>query len=381
MNRVGIKPELLRWAQARSGQSTEYLQRRFPKLDSWESGATLPTFKQLEDFAKVTRTPIGFLFLLEPPVEELPVTDFRTMGDVAITRPSPDLLDTLYLCQQRQDWFRDEIRTLGESPQEFIGSLDMSLDVLSAGARLRDVLGLDGAWRQQSANWTEALHQFINKIDALGILVMVSGVVGNNTHRQLKPAEFRGFALSDPWAPLVFINGADTKAAQMFTLAHEMVHLWLGESGISNPQMATLPDHTTERWCNQVAAELLVPAALILHEFDPRNALHEELRRLARQFKVSTLVILRRIYDTGGISWDEFHSAYGEEMSRLQDLPGSRGGNAISNIGTRASKRFARALVISVLEGRTSYTEAFRLLGLRKLSTFEKVAASLGVRT
>ncbi len=382
MNRVGIKPELLRWARDRSGQSTEYLLKRFPKLSSWESGSLLPTFKQLEDFAKATRTPIGFLFLQEPPIEELPITDFRTMGDVSVNRPSPDLLDTLYLCQQRQDWYRDEIRILGELPREFIGSLDISLDVSLAGARLRDLVGLDVEWRRQSRSWTQALRQFINQVDNLGILVMVSGVVGSNTKRQLNPEEFRGFALSDPWAPLVFINGADTKAAQIFTLAHEIIHLWLGESGVSNPQLVTKPDHAIERWCNQVAAELLVPAELILNEFDPFAELQVEIRRLAQQFKVSTLVILRRIYDTKGMSWDEFRSAYREEVSRIQELPPkSSGGNAINNVGARASKRFARALVISVLEGRTSYTEAFRLLGLRKLSTFERVAESLGVRT
>ncbi len=227
--------------------------------------------------------------------------------------------------------------------------------------------------------WTEALRQFIDQADSLGILVMVSGVVGSNTHRQLNPDEFRGFALADPLAPLIFINGADTKAAQMFTLAHEIAHLWLGESGVSDTEAVSSPGHAVERWCNQVAAELLVPAEFIREEFDAGGELTAEAARLARRFKVSTLVVLRRIYDAGGLDRDAFWSAYREETIRLQHIPGRSGGNQIRNVGGRASKLLTRTLIISTLEGRTSYTEAFRLLGIKKLSTFESVAANLGV--
>ena len=379
MNRVGIEPALLRWACERSGRDTEDLLKRFPKLEAWERGSVLPTFKQLENFAKATYAPIGYLFLQEPPVEDLPVTDFRTMGDAVVRHPSPDLLDTLYLCQQRQDWYREEARTAGEPPLEFVGSLGTSAEVSFAGALLRDALGFDVEERRQAPTWTEALRQFIEQADALGILVMTSGVVGSNTYRHLDPEEFRGFVLADPLAPLVFINGADTKAAQMFTLAHEIAHLWLGESGVSNAHAVSVPDHATERWCNQVAAEMLVPSELVREEFDPGGELAAEANRLARRFKVSTLVILRRIHDIGGLEWDEFRSAYHEEVARLQDLPGSRGGNATRNVGARVSKRLARALVVSTLEGRMSYTESFRLLGVKKLSSFESVAESLGV--
>ena len=380
MNGVGVEPGLLRWARERSGRETDYLRKRFPKLNAWESGSALPTFRQLEAFARATYAPIGYLFLQEPPAEELPVTDFRTMGGVEVRRPSPDLLDTLYLCQQRQDWYRDEARTSGDPPLEFVGSLDTSVDVRAAGGRLRDALGFDVEQRRELSTWSEALRSFIEQADALGVLVMVSGIVGGNTHRKLDPEEFRGFVLSDPMAPLVFINGADTKAAQMFTLAHEIAHLWLGESGISNSQAVSTPDHSVERWCNQVAAELLAPAEAVHDEFDPNAELTTEANRLARQFKASTLVILRRIHDVGGLSRDELRAAYQEEVSRLQDLRRSGGGgNAIRNVGPRVSKRLARALVVSTLEGRTSYTESFRLLGVKKLSTFESVAESLGV--
>ena len=378
MNRVAVEPALLYWARERAGRSVADLQKRFPKLDAWERGAVQPTLKQLEAFAQATYTPVGYLFLPEPPEEQLPVSDFRTMGGAEVNRPTLGLLDTLYLCQQRQEWYREEARFAGEAPLDFVGSLDTSVDAVSAGVRLRATLGFAVEQRRHAPNWTEALRLFIEQAEALGVLVMVSGVVGNNTHRSLDPEEFRGFALSDPWAPLVFINGADTKAAQMFTLAHELAHLWLGQSGVSNVQVSTTPDHSIERWCNQVAAELLVPSTLIRAEFDASADLPEEVDRLARHFKVSTLVILRRIHDTGGLGWETFQAAYSEELARLRQLRSS-GGRYQRNVMSRAGRRFARALVVSTLEGRTSFTESFRLLDIKKLSVFKEVSESLGV--
>ena len=379
MNRVNVQPALLRWARERSGRSVTDLRKRFPMFAAWEQGEVRPTLKQLEAFARTTYTPIGYMFLPEPPVEKLPITDFRTMSDVPVSRPSADLLDTLYLCQQRQEWYRDEARSAGEAPLQFVGSMDETADPVSAAASIRQMLRFDLDQRRQSLTWTDALRRFIDEADTLGILVMVSGIVGSNTHRPLDPEEFRGFVLSDPLAPLIFINGADTKAAQMFTLAHEIAHLWLGTSGISNIEAKSMPDHVTERWCNHVAAELLVPSDVIRQELHSRTGSGVDVNRLARRFKVSTLVVLRRVHDVGRLDEDSFWSAYRTELDRLHGLRGGSGGHAIRNVGARVSKRLARALVVSTLEGRTSYTDSFRMLGVRKLSTFKQVAESLGM--
>lgn len=379
MTRVEIKPELLRWARERAGYSEERLIGRFPMLLDWERGKAHPTLRQLEDYAKATHTPVGFLFLQTPPVEEMPIPDFRTVGNAHIGHPSPDLLDTLYLCQQRQAWYRDFVLSAGEERLALVGSVRTTDHIVDTATRIRNALGFDLAERQRLPTWTDALRRFIEQTDSLGVLVMVSGVVGSNNRRRLDPGEFRGFALADEFAPLVFINGADTKAAQMFTLAHELAHVFLGQSAVSDAQALAVPDHGVERWCNQVAAELLVPLEALRAAFDRRTPLRDETDRLARRFKVSTLVILRRIHDAGGLGRDAYWRAYEEEVARLRALPKGSGGDFYLTLGARASKTFARALVISTLEGRTPFTEAFRLLGFKKMATFREVGHSLGV--
>ena len=379
MNRVAVNPELLRWARERSGRSAERLAGMFPKLEAWERGEAQPTLKQLEQFAKATFTPVGYLFLQQPPAEGVPIPDFRTIASTPTGRPSPDLLDTIYLCQQRQEWYRDFARTMGEAPLGLVGSARVTDDVVTAAATMRGVLGFNLDERRRLPTWTEALRWFIDQADGLSILVMVSGVVGSNNRRRLDPEEFRGFALAEPLAPLVFVNGADTKAAQMFTLAHELAHVWLGETAVSDAQASEAPQHDVERWCNQIAAELLVPLASLRETYDRTAALDAEVDRLARRFNVSTLVILRRIHDAGGLSRQQFWDAYEAELERLRAIPRGSGGDFYLTLGARAGKTFARALVISTLEGRTSFTEAFRLLGFKKMATFRELGQSLGV--
>jgi Zn-dependent peptidase ImmA (M78 family)/transcriptional regulator with XRE-family HTH domain len=377
--RVDVKPELVRWARERSGFGPGALARRFPGLDAWERGEGRPTLKQLENFAKATHTPVGYLFLQEAPVERVPIPDFRTLGNARIARPSPDLLDTVYLCQQRQEWYRDFARSTGEEPLPFVGSASLASGIEATAASMRHALGFDVEERRRMSTWTDALRHFIGQADALGVLAMVSGVVGNNNRRNLDPEEFRGFALADALAPLVFINGSDTKAAQMFTLAHELAHIWLGRSALSDIGPASAPSNDVEIWCNRVAAELLVPLALLRDEYRRGTDLRSEVDRLARRFKVSTLVILRRIHDAGGLTQEQLWQAYQEELERLRAIPRGNGGDFYLTQAARVSKCFARALMGSTLEGQTLHRDAFRLLGCSKLSTFQELGHSLGV--
>lgn len=377
--RAPVRAELLRWACARNGHEPAAYAEQFTHLDDWIRGQTIPTLKQLEKFAKATRTPIGFFFLPVPPEEQVPIPDFRAGTGQRLPRPSPDLLEMVYLCQQRQEWFQGYARVAGMRPLEFVGSARVGDNVVRTGARIREALGFTLEARRRMPTWTDALRHFIDLADSAGILVMCSGVVANNNTRPLDPAEFRGFAIADELAPLVFINGADTKAAQMFTLAHELAHIWIRQSGVSNPEVARRSKHTVEQWCNEVAAEMLVPLAALRDQEVVVKNLRNELDRLARAFKVSTLVVLRRLHDIGCLTTDEMWQAYERELERLRSIPRGAGGNFYLTQAARVSKRFARALVVSTLEGQTLHRDAFHMLGFSKPSTFRQLGHSLGV--
>ena len=375
--RVKVDPSLYSWAAERSRLGLDELSDRFPKLHEWMAGHRSPTLKQVEGFARATGTAIGYFFLPEPPDEHLPIPDFRTVGDRPVDRPSGNLLDTIYQCQQRQDWYRDYVRSSGLGELEWVESLQPNTHPEDAAQRIRSELSFNV--EQRGSDFQAAFTALRQRAEELGVLVMVSGVVGSNTHRRLDPQEFRGFALADRFAPLVFINGSDTRAAQIFTLSHELAHIWLGESALDSVDMGEKATNKAERWCNQVAAEMLIPLQEIHSEFDPQVELTTELQRLARRFKTSRLVVLRRLHECDFLTWDEYRQTYQTEYEQALERTSSTGGDFYRTQPARVGTTFAQAVIASTLEGDTSYTDAFQMLGFKKTSTFYELADRLGV--
>ncbi|MFD4354295.1 ImmA/IrrE family metallo-endopeptidase [Nocardia sp. NPDC058518] len=381
--RVSVAPSLLEWAVERAGWDDETTQRRAPKLDEWIRGDRQPTLKQLESFAQATHTPFGLLFLSEPPNEPVPIPDMRTVGNATVPRPSVDLLDTIYICQTRQEWYRDYARDHGAPQLEFVGSATTDTPPVDAARAVRAALDFDLTERAVFANSDDALRRLIDRIEAIGVLVMVNGIVGGDTHRVLDPEEFRGFALSDPVAPLIFVNGADTKAAQIFTLVHELAHVWLGRSALSDAAMVAQEGVAEELWCNRVAAEVLVPLATLRRDYQ-RELTPQELTRLARRYRVSTLVILKRLFDARFLGWDQYRERYEvEREAAIESAKRARGANSGGNYYNtqplRLSRQFARAVVASTYQGDTSFRDAFHLLGTKKHETFARLADEIGV--
>jgi Zn-dependent peptidase ImmA (M78 family) len=376
MTRVAISNAVLSWAIERSG-SPEAVKRRFPKLSEWLQGQSQPTLHQLEEFAKATYTPLGYLFLSAPPEEQMTIQHFRTLGDEPLRRPSPDLIETVQTMEQRQAWIREYLIEIGQEPFAFVHSARLTDKPKEIAKDIRCVLGLTDLWAAEQRTWTDALRKLFIMTDDAGILVAVNGIVGNNTHRKLDPVEFRGFVLVDEFAPLIFINGADGKAAQMFTLAHELAHVWLGSSAIFDLREMQPANDETEQACNLIAAEFLVPEAEFREIWPSVQQDPGRFQKLARHFKVSEIVAARRALDLQGITRSEFHDFYNDHMKRSS---GQHGGDFYANQKLRVGRRFGETVVRAAREGKLLYRDAYRLTGLYG-KTFEQFAQSLGLRS
>jgi Zn-dependent peptidase ImmA (M78 family)/DNA-binding XRE family transcriptional regulator len=380
--KVVLKPVLLKWARERASLNLNELASRMGvtsrRVVQWETNGEL-TYKQAEKLARSTHTPFGYLFLSAPPEEKIPIPDFRTVGNQEIQHPSPDLLDTIYQCQRQQDWYRSYLVDDGADPLTFVGSANTRDSVMAVAGSIRSELKLDSSERVAARTWEDALRMMFRHAEEAGILVMRSSVVGNNNHRKLTVDEFRGFTLCDDLAPLIFINSADSKSAQMFTLAHELAHVWLGQSGVSNQTVITTGEQSVERFCNAVAAEVLIPLPDVKVAWQTNEEPDVAIIRLANRYKVSRLVAIRRAHDAGFISRDEMQDIYDAEIRRLNAIAGSTGGDFYRTQGSRLGHRFSTALVLSALEGKTLYGDAFHLLGVTKYETFQELARSLQI--
>ena len=380
MTRVEVKPDLLRWARERSQMDEIALGLRFPRLGVWERGEQQPTFKQLEAFARATHTPIGFLFLPEPPVERLPIRDFRT-AKASPLRPSADLLDTIFAMQRRQDWLREERRECESDPSEFVGAARLGDDPLAIGQEMRRAVGITDGWAAEVASWQEAISELRRRIERLGIMAVVNGVVGNDTHRKLNIEEFLGFALTDSYAPLIFVNGADWKSRQMFTLAHELAHVWLGTEGegISGFDGIFPGDARVEKFCDQAAAEFLVPAREMKERWRALKGAPDAFEQIARHFKVSPIVAGRRAMDLRLVNRETFFAFYDAYTKReRQRIKAPGGGDFYNNQNTRVGATFATGVIRAAMEGRLSFKEAYDLTGLHG-GAFQEYARRLGM--
>lgn len=374
-NVVNVNPDLIRWAVDRSGLQLE----DFPSaVKGWIDQSQQPTFSMLERFARKAMVPFGYLFLDRPPVEKIPIPDYRTMRDKRVRRPSPNLIDTIQDMQLRQAWMREFLLEEGHTPLPYVNSESTKSSVEEMVGSLRRWLHLDQTWATDHDTWEDALRDLIRRIEKAGILVFVNGVVGNTTNRSLDPEEFRGFVLSDDIAPLIFVNGSDSKAAQMFTLVHELVHIWIGENALNNLVEMQPSSDDVEKFCNRVAAEFLVPAEKLRSVWPKDVGDGGPFRRLAGRFKVSPIVVARRARDLKLITADEFFSFYRGYMEELRRRDKSRkgGGNFYRTQNARLGHRFGRAVVAAAEIGRVTYQQAFDLTRLYG-STFDKYAEFL----
>ena len=380
MNTI-LQPTVLRWARLRAGLSEADLADKIGvskfAVAAWEANGSLE-IKFIERFAAATKTPLGFLFLAEPPKESLPVSDFRTVNAKRPAIPSRRLLSIIYQCQRRQDWYRQYLISNGARPLPFVGKFTPDAPIEQVAKEISATIKLGPEYNQDSEKWEDAMRRSIESIEDAGILINKVGFAENYTHNKLSVKEFRGFALSDAFAPLIFVNGADAPAAQMFTMAHEIVHIWLGESGVSNLNQTYSGAYKIEQFCNSVAAEILVPDDALKGAWKAGASAKNEVSRLAKRFRVSRIVMARRAKDANRISDAVYKSFYRTEV-KAASKEKNGGGNFYYAKPYEASRRLSVALIRDARNGRTMFREAMDLLGIASNATFQKYAEHLKI--
>lgn len=365
---VNINGNMIAWAIVRADHELDEFIAKFPNVQDWLENKKKPTVKQLENFSKKVHLPFGYLFLPNPPEENLPIPFFRT-NNPQTTHVSVNVYDTILLMQQRQDWLKDYLKDNEFEPLSFVGKFRNRPNPAEIVADIRNTFGLHKNWASDFQTWQDSLNHLTYKIEETGIIIVFNGIVENNTRRPIKVEECRGFVLVDEMAPFMFINNADGKAAQMFTIVHELAHIWTGHSAGFDFRKLQPANDPIELFCDKIAAEFLVPEGSFNEVWRERQS----IKYAARYFKVSEIVIARRALDTGKITRVDFFDFY-EEYSKREfhkKKNQSPGGDFYATTKKRLSLTFAAHVNNAVKANKLLYRDAYKLTSL-KGETYQK---------
>ena len=378
---VNIQPAIISWALSQT--SEEKLGTKLvDNIKHWLDGTKSPTFNQIEDFSKKSHIPLGYFFLQTPPIEQISLLEYRTLDSIQLTNPSRNLIDTIHDMEAVQEWMVNYRKEWNYDTISIVGSLKGITDISVIADTIRKDLGLNIEWYKDCGNPSEAFNKVRGLLEECGIVVMMNGIVGKNTHRALDVNEFRAFAMVNEWAPLIFINGADSAGGRLFSLFHELVHLWIGENDLYNDTIYSANGiKPIEVTCNAVAGALMVPKTVFLEKWNnnTNDDIHEKIKELARMFRCSSSVIARRALDNKKIDQNVYNMVIADAIEAYIQTKQekSSGGDYYRVARSKLDGVFVRALCESVNSGRTSFTEAYRLTNTTS-KTFSEVASGLG---
>jgi Zn-dependent peptidase ImmA (M78 family) len=376
-----VTPDLLKWARLTAKYSLEdaafKLKIDTTKLLDWEEGNKSPTVTQAEKMSKLYKRPLAVFFLPVPPER------FETLRDFRKSSRSEDFNTALsFLMREilaKQSWISDFRKEEGELPHEFVGKFSLNDTHEVVATNIRKMLRNDECPRQ-----VDILKYCVEKAESNGIFVSQASYV--NSRLLLEIEDVRGFAISDSYAPYIFINSRDSKNAQLFTLIHELAHIWIGESGVSDLNLYSvmggnaLDYETTEYFCNEVAANVLMPKEKIHTSVDGmQNIGINEVDILSDKFRVSSYAMLVRLRNLGLIKFKTFMTLKEQLSDRYkkyvaQSSAKSSSGGPNYNLLTirKNSKSFSRIIYNLYRGGRISGSEASDLLSI-KLNYFSKL--------
>ncbi|HIU57249.1 MAG TPA: ImmA/IrrE family metallo-endopeptidase [Candidatus Ornithomonoglobus merdipullorum] len=374
---MDISPDILKWIAS----NADLTQAAADTLDVWINGTKKPTFNQIEQMSRNTGMPLAYFFLKDPPKENIALVEYRTIDSAELTKPSRDLINTIHDMEEIQYWMREHLVSEGYSPLDYVGKFSHETDHMRFAGSVRELLNIDDSWTMTLRSSDKAFNRLKNAISTKGTIVMMSGIVGSNTHRSLNIDEFRAFSFVDKYAPLIFINSNDSVSGRLFSLLHEFAHICIGENSLFNDRYHSgSKRRKSETICNAVAAEILVPQAYFTDEWRRSiadNTAEKAIEDCARKFSCSTAVIARRAYDNDYIDHDLYKKIMHRAMNIAKDKKSASGGDYYRTMASRIDRRFLSMLANSVQEGKTMYTDAFRLTNTNR-TTFNKLLDQTG---
>jgi len=344
---------------------------KFSKLDKWISGEDYPTYNQLVELSKRFNVPFGYFFLEKLPRYDLPIPHYRTIKENDFI-PSEELLDTIKFAQKIQEWSKDILLEWGNTKIEFCGKYKNNYVLNAIVEELKKIFDINDGWANSQNSWKDALKYLVSKAEEKEIIVLLNGIVGNNTHRKLNVEEFRGFVLYDEIAPVVFINNNDAISAKIFTLIHEVVHLLIGQSASFDLRNFQAADNEIEKFCDKCTAEFLVPEKELSNLFQKKKDYEE----LAKYFKVSQIVIARRLLDLNLIDQNSFFEFLQnvEKTEYKKNL--GKGGNFYDTERNRLSPRFLGILKSAIESNTISFRDALLVTNLN-IKTFSNLTSRI----
>jgi Zn-dependent peptidase ImmA (M78 family) len=372
---VNVKPEIFVWVQEQI-EIDSLPAPLIEKFNKWSSGEKEPTFRQLEKFSKATNIPLGYFFLDELPVEKNDLIEFRTVDSVELTRPSRELIDTINEMENIQEWMKDYLLDNENEPLKFVASVNDKHEIADVVANIRDILSLEVDWYMKSNNTKNAFKYIRTKLEEAGILVMMNGIVGANTYRSLDINEFRAFTMVDDYAPLIFINSKDASNARLFSLFHEVAHIWYGTNSLYNDRYGIESRKNIEIKCNAIAAELILPNDNFLRSWDrlSEESLNDKLSQINREFKSGMTVAARRALDNNKISKAQYYKQVDIAMEIVKAKANKKqsGGDYYKVNLSRIDHRLLFAMNSSVYEGKSAFTDVYRLTNTNR-RTFDQM--------
>ncbi len=374
-----INPDIISWAIKRSGLAMSDISKKLSieekKLVEIEQGKASIAFGKAKQLANITNIPFGFLFLNEVPKEDnLALPDLRTIDSKELSEPSQGLKEIVRLNQERVEWYKSYLHEQGIEDNSYVGSLS-KVSINEMVSFLNEKLGIDKATDAQGY-----YRQLVKSIEDLGVMVIQDNNLGHHS-RPLNVEEFRGFAIADDVAPLIFVNTADSLNAQLFTLIHELAHILKGESGVSDNSISAVDP--TEQYCNSVAGEFLVPKKEFVKQWRSLDKTNLDIAfdTLAKSFHVSRHVIARRALTLSYINKQQYenyiHNIRKEYLANKKKSGGGPSYYVVKN--SKLSSQLSQAVVSQSLSGKMLYRDAGNILGI-KPSNIEKFAQRVGIQ-